>query len=274
MRIAFATCMALADGQKDDRDAAKLAGAQFCVWDDPAVAWDDFDRVVIRSTWDYTLRLDTFLRWCRRVGPDRLRNPLELVEFSADKRYLQHLGVSTVPSVFVAAGDPLPTLTGELVVKPNVSAGARDTGRFAPADHEDAVALIDTIRTSGRVALVQPYLPSVDERGETTIVYIGGERSHEVRKLPILTAAADTSADEPPRPILTPTTATHEERELAAAVHAEMTERFTTPLYARIDMLDDDGQPVLSELEMIEPHLFLSHGPGSARRLAEAILSS
>jgi hypothetical protein len=272
MRVAFATSSTLVGGQDDDREAAELTGAEFCVWNDPSVAWEHYDRVVIRSTWDYTSQLEAFLSWCRRVVPARLRNVPEIVEFSADKRYLQHLEVPTVPTVFVAAGDPLPTTAGQIVVKPNISAGARDAGRFASCDDADAIALINAIRSSGRVALVQPYLSSVDARGETTIIYIGGTRSHEVRKASILTSSP--GAGQAREVIVTPTTATPEERDLAAEVHAEVEQRFTTPLYARIDLLDAGGQPVVSELELVEPHLFFAHAIGSAQRFTDAIALS
>ncbi|MGB2711454.1 MAG: hypothetical protein WBC33_08040, partial [Conexibacter sp.] len=133
MRVAFATCSALPAGWADDHAAARLLDADFCVWDDPAVDWQAYDRVVLRSVWDYTARLDEFLAWCRAVGRERLRNVPELVAFNADKRYLGELSAPAVPTTAVAPGEPLPALAGEVVVKPSLSAGARDTGRFGPA---------------------------------------------------------------------------------------------------------------------------------------------
>ena len=158
MRIAFATCSALPDGDADDRLAARALGATFEVWDDPPVDWEVYDRVVLRSTWDYTLHLDAFLRWCAGGRARRLRNGPELVAFNADKRYLADLPVATVPTTFVVAGDAPPALHGEVVVKPSVGAGARDTGASAPAAHGEALALVDRITASGCAAMVQPYL--------------------------------------------------------------------------------------------------------------------
>jgi hypothetical protein len=43
-------------------------------------------------------------------------------------------------------------------------------------------------------------------------------------------------------------------------------------LYARTDLLADaGGAPMLIELELTEPSLFMAKAPGSAERLAEAI---
>jgi hypothetical protein len=65
-----------------------------------------YDRVVLRSVFDYQHRVDEFLAWCRAVGPRRLRNSPDLVEFSADRRYLCDLSLPTLPTAFVASGDP------------------------------------------------------------------------------------------------------------------------------------------------------------------------
>lgn len=281
MRIAFATCPVWPDGFADDHEAAALAGAEFRLWDDPAVDWEAYDRVVLRSVWDYTRRLDDFLSWCDRVGPERLRNTPELVAFNADKRYLGELGVPIVPTAFVGPDGPPPDFEGEVVVKPNVSAGARGTGRFPAERHDEALALIEAIRSSGRVALVQPYLAGVDEHGETAIVYLGGEVSHVLRKQPILRdAGVAPLGDDPHGPaavvldedLVLAGEATDAELALAAEVHERITERFGIPLYARVDIVPGPGgEPVLIELEALDPCLYLDQAPGAAARLAAAI---
>ena len=258
-----------------------LVGAEFRVWDDPAVDWDAYDRVILRSVWDYTAHLEEFLRWCGRVGAGRLRNPPDLVAFNSDKRYVRELGVPTVPTAFVAPGEAPPPFDGEVVVKPNVSAGARDTGRFPADRHDDALALIEAIGASGRVALVQPYLPLVDERGETAVVYLGGVPSHVLRKRPVLRGAGIAPRGEGPaapaavmleEDLVTAAEATDAELRLAAATHARLGELFGTPLYARVDMVPGpDGEPLVIELAALDPCLYLGQAPGAARRLATAI---
>jgi glutathione synthase/RimK-type ligase-like ATP-grasp enzyme len=168
----------------------------------------------------------------------------------------------------------LPELSGELVVKPTVSAGARDAGRFSPARYDEATALIEAIRDSGRTAMVQPYQARVDELGETTVVYLGGEPSHAVRKQPVLSAGT-ANPQAPQRAVITATEATEAEWRLADAVHTEIAQRFSSPLYARIDLIPNDrGEPLVSELELIEPHLYLGYSPQAARRLTDAIHAS
>jgi hypothetical protein len=284
VRVVLVTCSALLDGRDDEAVVASLLAAEHRSWDDPGVDWESYDRVVIRSTWDYTARVGEFLAWCDAVGPKRLRNRPDLVAFNADKRYLLELGVETVPTVFVGPGEPLPSLDGEIVVKPNISAGARDTGRFGPAFHATASALIERIQASGRVALVQPYLSSVDHRGETALVFLGGDLSHVLRKRAVLApdevapradgalapAAAMLRED-----LVTPGVVEPAELALGHRVIGAVSERFGRPLYARVDLvMGPQGRPVLLELEVIEPALYLDQSPGAAQRLADAIQSS
>jgi hypothetical protein len=283
-RIAFATCAHLPAGSVHDHEAARILGAEFVVWDDPAVDWEAFDRVVLRSVWDYSRDVERFLAWCRAVGADRLRNDPELVAFDADKRYLGELRARTAPTVFVGAGDRLPRLDGEVVVKPNISAGARDTGRFGPAGHAEATALIERIVAGGRVALVQDYLADVDHGGETALAFVAGELSHVLHKRAVLEGEGEAPlSDDPLGPaavmyeddLVVPGEASAEQREFATAVMAEVSERFGTPLYARVDIAAGaDGRPVLMELEAIEPSFYFDLVPGSAERFARAVLAS
>jgi hypothetical protein len=283
MRVALATCSAVPEGNPDDHPVAELLGARFEVWDDPAVDWASYDRVVVRSVWDYTLRADEFVAWCHAVGPQRLRNRPALIAFNTDKRYLESLSAPTVPTRFVAPGEPLPELTGEVVVKPSVSAGGAHTGRFGPSAHDAARELIEQITAGGRVAMVQPFLEDLDARGEVAMVHLGGELSHTLIKrsflapdevAPVaegtsLTVAAAMLEDD----VVTVGEPNPDEAALATSVLQELADRFGhMPLYARVDVIPgEDGHPVLLELEAVEPHLYLGTSPGAAERLAGLI---
>jgi len=175
----------------------------------------------------------------------------------------------------------LPAYESEIVVKPNVSAGARDTGRFEPNAADAAAELVATIHENGRAALVQPYLPGVDEQGERAVVFLGGAISHVLHKRPVLRdhgiAPIASGAHGPAAIMLEPDLvipgrASAEQLELATAVHTEVTAKFGQPLFARVDMVPGpDGKPVVIELEAIEPRLYLNLVPGSAERFAAAI---
>ncbi len=289
--VAIASFAAMPEQFSDDQRvidalAARSVGAATIAWDDPDTDWSSFDAVVIRSTWDYDQRRDEFVRWCDAVGPS-LHNSAALVRWNSDKRYLGDLAAAGIPVVetrYVAPGDAVGDLTGEVVVKPTVSAGGRDSGRFGPATHDLARDLIAMIHSSGRTAMVQPYEPTVDTVGETAVLCIDGEPAHTLRKHAVLRpdeiapvrddalGAAEIMYDPD---LVVPSEASAEELELAREVVAEVTRRFDyLPLYARVDMIRDAaGDPMLLELEAIEPNFYLDQVPASAGIVADAIVA-
>jgi glutathione synthase/RimK-type ligase-like ATP-grasp enzyme len=290
MQIAIASFAAVPAQFTDDAriiDALARRGvvAQSVSWDDPGVQWNDFDAVVIRSTWDYARRRDEFVAWAERLE-GRLHNAPALVRWNSDKRYVRDLasaGHRVVETMFVEPGDPMPELDGEVVVKPNVSAGGRDTGRFGPAAHDQARSLIEAIQASGRAAMVQAYQPAVDTIGETAVLCIDGQPAHTLRKLAVLrpdevapirddaVGAAEVMYDPG---LVTPTEATDAELTYAHDLVAWVADRFEyMPLYARVDLIPgDDGEPTLMELEAIEPNFYLDQVPATTEVVAEAII--
>ncbi len=290
VHVAIASCTALPPQFTDDlRIGEALAergvSATRIPWDDPSTTWSAFDAVVIRSTWDYASRREEFLRWCDWVGPS-LHNCADLVRWNSDKRYLADLAAVGIPAVeteFFAPGEEI-SLAGEVVVKPTVSAGGRDSGRFGVAAHDLAGGLISQIHTSGRTAMVQPYHPSVDSVGETAVLCIDGEPAHALRKRAVLRpdevapvrddalGAAEVMYDPG---LVTVDVADEDELHLAAQVVAEVRRRFDyLPLYARVDMIRDrGGAPIVLELEAVEPNFYLDQVPATTAIVAEAIVN-
>jgi hypothetical protein len=244
-------------------------------WDDPAVEWAAYDLAVVRSCWDYAWRREEFLAWASAVP--RLRNDAAVLRWNSDKTYLrdlERLGLPVVPTVWdpTTAGQ-LPD-AGEWVVKPSVSAGSRDTARWSVA--EEALAHAGQLIAAGRRAMAQPYLDSVDDAGETAMLFIGGRFSHAVRKGPLLARGEGVRQDRDSRGDLRAVTPTPEQRAVAQAVFDAvpgLVPGAAPVLYARIDLVgDDSGRPVLLELELTEPSLFLPQAPLSAlRELADGI---
>ena len=262
--IALATCAELPQGDPDDAALPALLGAEWAVWDDPAVDWSRYELVVVRSTWDYQRRRDDFLDWARRVP--RVVNPVSVLEWNTDKRYLEDLP-RAIPTTFVAPGGALAAPEGEYVVKPAISAGSRDTQRFGPGD--DSAALIAAIHESGRTAMVQPYVPAVDQHGETALIYFGGRFSHAIRKGPILRRGLAPSPDVLfAEEDISARAASDTERALADEVIAWVAGRFGQLPYARVDVVPG---PYVLELELAEPSLFFTHAAGAAERFAEVV---
>jgi glutathione synthase/RimK-type ligase-like ATP-grasp enzyme len=282
--VALATAAEVADLDPDDRllvDALARRGVRSApaVWDAP-VDWGAFDLVVIRSTWDYATRRDEFVAWARAVSAvTRLANDVAVIVWNTDKRYLRDLaqtGLPVVPTRWIEPGEEIgwPDHWREYVVKPAVSAGSRDTARYHPEDRAQAEAHARDLRDAGRAVMVQPYLGAVDTRGETAVLYIGGVASHAVRKGPLLRRGQGFVDGLYAEEEIEPRTPTDQERLVADRVVAYARERTGPLLYARVDLIaGPDGTPVLLELELTEPSLFLAHGAGAADRLAEAVVT-
>ncbi len=263
--------------------AARGIAAEAVSWDDPAADWSAYDLVVLRSPWDYALRRDEFVAWARTVPT--LVNPADVVRWNTDKRYLAELsgaGVPTVPTAWVAPGQSwAPADSGEYVIKPAVSAGSQDTGRYDLADPEHrelAVRHVRRLSDGGRVTMVQPYLEAVDVVGETALLFLAGADglafSHAIRKGPMLTGP-DLGVDGLYKPEeITPRTATPEQLAVADRTLAVVPGGRDRLLYARVDLIPGpDGSPVLVELELTEPSLFIGHADGAPDRLADAIVT-
>jgi glutathione synthase/RimK-type ligase-like ATP-grasp enzyme len=265
-------------GEDVDPDSPALLGAlgdaglaaELVVWDDPAVDWDRYALAVVRSTWDYAARREQFLAWARAVP--RLANRAEVLAYSTDKHYLRELaaaGVAVVETAFVDVGVSPAFPDGDVVVKPAVGAGSIGAERHRAHEHAAAAAHVAALHASGRDALVQPYVDSVDERGETALIFLDGQFSHAMTKGAMLNVR---ESDRHPlyrrerMAVATPEPAAlvAARRALAAADQGEL-------LYARVDVVLDRGRWAVLELELAEPSLFLGYAPAAARALAAAI---
>lgn len=279
--VALATCSLLP--HLDDDESLVIPAlathdlvAVPAVWDDSSVDWQEFDLVVVRSAWDYAERRGEFLTWSASLP--RVLNSPAVLDWNTNKIYLRDLAARGIPVVSTTWIEPGARVRagsiprGELVVKPAVSAGARNTSRYR-GDHEHAArAHIDRLLGDGRTVMVQPYLRSVDDAGETGLIYFGGMFSHAINKGPLLREPGHATKGlwEPehitacePRP---------DERDLAENVLDALPWPRRELLYARVDLVRDPaGLPTVLELELAEPSVFLACADQAAERFAQAI---
>jgi len=281
--VALAACAAYPE---IDDDAALLIAALSgrgvesvpAVWTDETVRWDRYDAVVVRGTWDYPRQRARFLAWAKEVGQaSLLLNAAEVLGWNTDKTYLRELTAAGLPVVethWLQPGDEvvLPE-HGEYVVKPAVSAGSKDTARYAADRHAaKARAHAQDLLDRGRTLMVQPYLAEVDTYGETALLYFGGRFSHAIRKGPLLTAGMDLVEGTYAEETIDPRQPAPSERDLAERVLDALPWPRESLAYARVDLVPDSaGRPLLLELELAEPSMFLEHDAGAADRFAEVV---
>ncbi|MEP6491949.1 MAG: hypothetical protein ABJF01_04695 [bacterium] len=255
---------------------ARGIAAEPAVWSNDAVQWDTFDAVVIRSCWDYHLSFDAFMAWLDRLEALAVPvyNPPGLVRWNANKRYLLDLaqrGVPTIPTTIIPQHsfeqiDSVIAAKGwsRFVIKPAISASGYETYSLrAPLD-ADSRRLVERVTTLGD-ALVQPFVEEISTHGEYSFTFIDGEYSHTTLKRATM---GEFRVQSEHGGTAEPAVSGTEVVSQAARALAALSD---TPLYARVDGVVLDGVFLLMEMELIEPNLFLEHGLGAPRRMAEAI---
>lgn len=278
----FVTYSDMPDLDPDDRlalDILRRRGlrTQAAVWNDEHVDWPRAGICIVRSTWDYNKQRDAFVAWANRVAAATpLWNPPSLIQWNTHKSYLQDLanaGVEIVPTYWIQRGShvEMRRVLLELgwlraVIKPAVGLSTHGV-KFVSTKNGDGTAGQSHVETLLRDhdVMVQPFIESVEDYGERALVFIDGEYSHAVRKpafQPLLPAG---EAGE------TPTEAALDEVALAVRALAALPE---PALYARVDVVrNHDGQPLIIELELVEPTLFLGMDPQAPQRFADALLA-
>jgi glutathione synthase/RimK-type ligase-like ATP-grasp enzyme len=274
------TCEAVPDLDPDDRILmeelrARGLSVSIEVWSNQDVDWAESRMCLLRSTWDYHGRYDEFIAWLEHVASvTSVRNDRHLVRWNAHKSYIRKielLDVPVVPTVFVRQGQRRNVWEladsrgwGDIVLKPARGAAARDVlhAPRKPWSLAGGQAHFDRLIETEDV-LIQPYLASVAGYGERALIFFRGCYSHAVLKKPfdtILRVSDSRSAR---------VEATGEE--LAVATKA-LTSVPGDPLYARIDLLRDDMAKVcVSEVELIEPGLYLGIHDTASATFADAI---
>ncbi len=227
-------------------------------WKTPSADWNNFDIVLVRTTWDYHLFPKEFVGVIDDIDASRARleNSANLIKWNISKTYLRELadrGVDIVPTIFLGKNVDAAGLASwqndlaskSLILKPVISANSDNTfllSEISP-EAENALRL--------REYMVQPFLRSIIDEGEFSLFYFDGEFSHAINKRPKLD---DFRVQEEHGGVIKTFTANEELLSCAEAVIQELDE---TPLYARVDLIrGNNGKFQLMELELIEPSLY------------------
>lgn len=299
----FATYCDLPELDPDDRlvlDILENRGfdCQGAVWDSPDVDWASAGVTVLRSTWDYHRKFDQFMNWVEETSQvTELFNRPPYIRWNAHKGYIRELsesGIAVVPTQWLlkgwgAAADSIaPQLqellrqnAGKVVVKPAIGLATSGVLVVESGNFDEGVGHVEKLLESNDV-MVQPFISSVKQHGEKSLVFINGRYCHAAQKAAFQALAMAGGAGEQPA------VATVDELDLAERAMTAVSELVrrasfagqgvedapypVPPLYARIDIVrGDNGEPMIIELELVEPTLFLGFYPQSAEFFADAI---
>ena len=282
-RVGLATYESAPDLAPDDRPLlAALAEvgihAEPAVWSNASLPWESYDAVVIRSCWDYHLRVAEFFEWLDRLESAEVRvwNPPALVRWNADKRYLLDLarrGVPTIPTMIALRGRPRDVEAivhaegwRRVVVKPAISASGYETHSLTSPFDTAAREMIERVSTLSHV-LVQPFVEEIPRDGELSFTFIDGRFSHATLKR---ARSGEFRVQTEHGGSVEITTVDQNLVEQATRALSAIDD-VAPPLYARVDGVVRDGDLLLMELELIEPNVFLSARASAVRDFAEAI---
>lgn len=273
MKVLLATSADLPQGEPGAEvlDAALRArglDASWARWDDPAVDWADADLVAVRSTWDYVTRHTEFLAWAASLDQARLLNGADVFAWNHDKRYLLDLdGLRSVPTAWVTSATQLVAAVdglGTAVVKPAVGAGGEGLVVLQAGLEEDQAAP----HVELGAVVVQPLVESIHTHGEVSVFVIDGRLTQRFDKHP---GEGDVRVNEEHGGRVE-AVSMGEVGDLALQAYDSMTERFGRPMdYLRVDLLRWDEDWVVSELELIEPGLYLDVSPANAAPFADLV---
>ncbi|HZG08172.1 MAG TPA: hypothetical protein VEZ70_04235 [Allosphingosinicella sp.] len=256
-----------------DRNAAPLRAAGLTVEYRSWAARDDltpFALVLPLLVWGYPRAhcqwVEAVERW--RGQGVRLHNPASVLVWNADKRYLGRLEERGAPVVPTAYAERLTSEameaararfgTDRLVAKPQVSSTAWQTIRWSPGESLDG--------GPEGAAMIQPYLPAIEESGEVSLIFFGGRFSHAISKRP---QPGDFRVQPEFDGIIAAYRPAADELQAAEHILGAVDEDL---LYARVDLVRGlAGEPELIELELIEPDLYLGYDPATGAAFVEAV---
>ena len=280
MQVALATSPELPDLHHDDRrllESLRAEGvdARPVVWDDVGTAWENVGVCVIRSVWDYAQRYEHFIDWVDHVASASIiLNPAPLVRWNCNKSYLADVadrGVPIVPGKWFAAGTRVKLRSlmesegwSNAVLKPAIAAAGYRLRLVTQETLKEGQRHADFLSSEGDF-LVQKFLGDVVERGELSMIFVEGWFTHAVLKR---SAPGEIKVHEEYGGTDVPVVPTADELAIARKAVAGLAE---PALYARVDLLSDGERTYVSELEVIEPELFLRYSEEAVRRLTAGI---
>ena len=245
-------------------------------WDNPSYEWQKTKSVLFRTVWDYFERFDEFWEWLEQVKTKtKLINSYELIKWNIDKHYLKDLknnDIQVVPTYFADRENNISLQEianlndwKHIVIKPAISASAFNTYKITNDEIEQKEQLFHELLQTHDM-LVQPFFPTISELGEASLMVFGGEFTHAILKK---AKAGDFRVQDDFGGTVHDYNPTQEEIKFAEKVFQSCT---SLPIYGRVDIVWDSNKHIyLSELEIIEPELWIRNRPESANKIAEAV---
>ena len=247
-------------------------------WRMENVNWNDYDAVIVRSTWDYQSDYKKFQEVLKSIDESSavLFNDYKTLKWNMNKNYLrdlQQMGVNIVPTIWE---ENLNTenlknyfkyfRSEEIIIKPNISANADNTFLLNKNNYMGFIPILSATFNNLNF-MVQPFLKNIISEGEYSLFFFDGKYSHTILKTP---KENDFRVQEEHGGIIKAIKSDQKKQKIAEEIISKLS---PVPLYARIDLVrTDDDNFVLMELELIEPSLYFQMDDDSPHRFVEAFI--
>ena len=245
-------------------------------WADREFDWRTTKYVIFRTTWDYFEKFDEFFLWIEMTKKKTVFiNSSEIIKWNIDKHYLKFLqkkGINIAPTTFIEKNDCkslsklfLKSKWEKAVLKPAISGAARNTYCITKQNYTDLEDIFNKLITKESM-LLQEYLSDITLNGEISLIMIGGEYTHAVRKI---AKKGDFRVQDDHGGKVIKYNAKASEIKFANKCLGACPYKTT---YDRVDIIyDNKKEPSLSELELIEPELWFRNNKSAASLLAKEI---
>jgi glutathione synthase/RimK-type ligase-like ATP-grasp enzyme len=277
-KIAFITSMEDPSLTSDDlllKEPLKAAGYEISplIWDQEQKA--EFDGYIFRSCWNYHRKFHEFNMWLNNLENIKkpFINPISVSRWNLDKKYLLELqkkGARVPETQVVLKGESLGEIevkASKLVIKPAVSLNGHETYLVDARETEKIKAFTQSIAVE-RDVLIQAFIPEIKTHGEISLIFIGGEFTHAIRK--------KTSTDEfrihaeygGTRESFLPSRALIDTAEEIIKLAPGLLN------FVRVDLVETDQGAKLIELEVIDPMLYFAYSQNSVDAFVQMVKSS
>ena len=245
-------------------------------WDtNKLIDWDQYDSVIIRSTWNYQENFLKFINVLKEINSSSadLQNPIDIVEWNLNKQYLKDLedkNIKIVPSQWFKNFIPKEIIQSflnfnskKIIIKPCISANADFTYIL---EEKTALSKLKTLKKDfiDKEFIIQPFIQDIKNEGEYSLIYFGNTLSHVLLKTP---KVGDFRVQEEHggtlKSIINP------EQALFRFGKNVINKLPRTCLYSRVDIVRNKNEFLLMEVELIEPSLYFNMDSKSPKKFVE-----
>ncbi len=170
---------------------------------------------------------------------------------------------------------------GDFVLKPTVSSGVRDIGRYDAEDlrsRQAAITQAMDLLGDDRDIMIQRYQEEIDTQGEMSLIFLNGLLSHAVRKEALLSPSQVTDqeiAEVRVQPIEVTAEQLRWGEQIRHAIHQYVRHRIGRDdlfLFNRVDVVPDgQGSFLVMEIALVDADLYLDSTPDALGNFADAI---